>query len=139
MNSKTSSIEPFKTKEDFIRRNQICFADTFFLSVLSNGAVTFCEMLYENQNFLLGNIKEQSLSEIWNSEKALKLFDYGQENIKKRKNNPCFTCDLYADCKQKLGKRICYVDVVKIYGNNFFELPDPRCPQALEYDKLLLV
>lgn len=63
-------------------------------------------------------------SEIWNSEKALNLYSPQQENIES--DSPCKTCEVFSKCKTTFGKRICYLDITKVGGNQ--EDPDPRCP-----------
>ena len=73
LNSEGYKLKIFDNVEDFVNHNQICHADVYMMSILSNGICTPCEMLYENPDFIMGNIKKNSLVEIWNSNKALNL------------------------------------------------------------------
>ena len=96
------------------------------MSVLASGECTICEMLYENEEYSLGNITELSLNEIWNSPKALSLFSPEQNETST--NSPCHTCKAFDECKKKIDKRICYVDIAKTNKGITKDLPDPRCP-----------
>lgn len=125
--------------DSFVKNNPICHANTYSMAILSNGLVTICEMLYDSPHFILGNIREQSLHDVWNSPKALNLFAYQQEMILHKKDNPCVTCKVFDKCKSGFHKRICYSDIVKVYGNNKFEYPDPRCPQALPIQQNMIL
>lgn len=139
MSEKRYSQKHFSSVNEFIQNNQTCYANSYAMSIISNGKVTVCEMLYENEDFLLGDINKQNIAEIWNSSEALTLYSYKQEFIKRKENNSCCSCSVYEKCKTGLGKKVCYVDVTKIYGNRLYEYPDPRCPRALEYDRKLFV
>lgn len=112
------------TVSEFVCRNQICLANTTSLSILANGLCSICEMLYDHPEYILGSVRKASISEIWNSEKALNLYSPQQENIES--DSPCKTCEVFSKCKTTFGKRICYLDITKVGGNQ--EDPDPRCP-----------
>lgn len=113
--------------------NQTCYANTYSISILPSGDCTICEMLYYNRFFILGNIKEQKLIDIWNSEKAIDLFLPKRENI--TQDSACSTCLVFDKCKRQLAKKICYVDVMKVYG--LLDFPDPKCPQSPKCNYIL--
>ena len=46
--------------------------------VLPDGKVSACEQLYWHPQFILGDLKEQTLAEIWQSPRAKALFEMGQ-------------------------------------------------------------
>ena len=46
------------------------------LFVLPDGKVTLCEQLYWHPQFILGDLKEQTLAEIWQSPRAKALFEW---------------------------------------------------------------
>ena len=119
--------------EKFVETNQICYANTYSISILPSGDCTICEMLYYNRFFILGNIKEQKLIDIWNSEKAIDLFLPKRENI--TQESACSTCLVFDKCKRQLAKKICYVDVMKVYG--LLDFPDPKCPQSPKCNYIL--
>lgn len=49
-------LKRFKTVNEFVSNNQICHAGNYMLSILTTGICTPCEMLYDNPDFVLGNI-----------------------------------------------------------------------------------
>jgi len=116
--------------EDFVRRNQICLANTTGMSILANGKCSVCEMLYEDEEFLLGDVHESSIRDIWNSSKALELYFLNQQTIDS--TSPCIKCTVFSECRHGYGKRICYLDIKKSGKSSSF--PDPRCPMADDYN-----
>ena len=62
-----------KTWAKFNERS-VCSGNYLQLFVLPDGNVTICEELYWHPKFIVGNILEQSLNDIWNSEAALNLY-----------------------------------------------------------------
>ena len=60
-------------KNDHKRANYYCAYPFDRIEILPRGEVYTCCSAYLKHNFYLGNIFEQEFSEIWNSEKALKL------------------------------------------------------------------
>lgn len=126
-----------KDVESFVDCNQICMANSYGMSILANGKCTVCEMLYDNQEYLIGDIRENKIYDIWNSERALELFSPNQKLI--QKESPCYDCKVFDACKKSLKKRICYSDIAKINVDklNTRDLPDPRCPKAPETEYIL--
>lgn len=121
------------TIEDFVCQNQICIANTYGTSVLVDGNVSICEMLYDNHEYILGNVNHSSIKDIWNSEKALSLYNMSQENFPVE--SACKTCKVFDKCRNEFGKRVCYVDIFKSGKSKYF--PDPRCPNAEDTNKIL--
>ena len=116
--------------DEFVHKNQTCMANTTSLSILANGDCSVCEMLYDDEEFLLGNIHSNSIEEIWNSPKALSLYSLKQENV--CKGSPCKTCNVFEECRNKHGKKICYLDITKT--GKKLDYPDPRCPKSDDYN-----
>lgn len=100
-----------------------CSANLTNMVVLPDGAVTICEQLYWNQHFIIGNINSNSISEIWNSQKALSLWRQRQEDIKEE--SPCRHCLDFNDCFNASNR--CYANIMKAYGMANYDYPDPRC------------
>lgn len=115
---RTSSVNKF------VEDNQTCYANTYSLSILPSGECTVCEMLYYDEHFTLGNIKEHKLSEIWNSKKALQLYAPSRDSM--AKDSACSSCLVFDKCKRNLAKKICYVDIMKVHKR--WDYPDPKCP-----------
>lgn len=124
----------FDTVEDFVKNNKACPANGYGMSILSNGKATVCEMLYYNPYCLIGDIKNDRIENIWNSPKANKLLQLSQEDLLHKEGNPCYTCTSFDNCKSKMLKKTCLVDVVKAYGEDKYDYPDPRCPNAPSFD-----
>jgi len=94
--------------------------------ILPDGEVTICEQLYWNPNFIIGNVNENSISEIWNSPKSLALANMKIDNIQEKSR--CRTCTLFQDCFDNRNR--CWVDIIKAYGEENWDYPDPRCNKA---------
>ena len=103
-----------------------CTGNINMLYVLPDGQVTICEELYWNPRFIIGDVRKQSLMEIWGSKKALGLYDLSQETF--RKTSACSICPQFDQCHQKSG--VCWKMVIEAYGDEYWDLPDPRCPYA---------
>lgn len=128
-------LQRFKSTDEYVMKNQACYANTYSISVLASGECTICEMLYDNEEYLIGNIRENSLREIWNSKKAISLYTPNQDETST--NSPCHTCNVFDDCKKKLAKKICYVDIAKTNVGTTKDLPDPRCPLSKPINVIL--
>lgn len=133
INKKGYELKQFSSEEEYVRRNQICMANVTCLSILANGNCSVCEMLYDNPDYILGNVNESSVSEIWNSEKALNLYTMTQSEFPAL--SACHSCSVFEKCRNGFGKRVCYLDIAKT-GKERWE-PDPRCPNATEVDIIL--
>lgn len=103
-----------------------CSANFSHMVVLPDGKVTICEQLYWNPQFIIGDITTQSITEIWNSPRALYLAHIPQTDVKG--SSICSSCKLYDSCLNYPNK--CYADVLKAYGKENWDYPDPRCNQA---------
>ncbi|WP_158963312.1 radical SAM/SPASM domain-containing protein [Myroides fluvii] len=124
--SESQKISYEQKKENFKNRG-ICSANNSQLFILPDGNVTICEELYWNNHFLIGNVKEQSIQEIWNSTSALVLKSIPQDELKP--DSPCKTCEEYEECKLSM-KQICWRETVKAYGEDKWYYPDVKCPKA---------
>ncbi len=120
-----SSIE--RKKETFFYEKAVsCPANVYSCFILPDGKVTICEQFYWQKEYIIGDITKQSLLEIWNSDKALYL--YHRKETKVRKISPCYNCSDKEICSSR--KLVCWVDVVKKYGYENWDFPDPRCHKA---------
>ena len=96
------------------------------LFILPDGKVGVCEQLYWHPQFVIGDLKKQSLEEIWSSDKALELFHLHRNLFVT--GSPCTECKILDSCNQR--HRRCFVKTVKAYGINKWNHPDPRCQFA---------
>jgi radical SAM protein with 4Fe4S-binding SPASM domain len=111
--------------EIFFKRNP-CSANLSSMYILPDGKVTICEELYWHPRFILGDINEQSIMEIWNSKKAKDLFHIKQDSF--RKESACSSCSEFAKCRAY--KHICWRDTILAYGADNWDYPDQFCPNA---------
>lgn len=122
-------LNRFKTVEEFVMNNQICHAGNYMLSILPTGICTPCEMLYDNPDFILGNINEFPLQTIWNSTKALDICTSRQIGNSET-SSPCKKCAVLEVCRKSIDRRVCLVDISKTLGKGYSDYPDPRCPKS---------
>ncbi|OWP28595.1 hypothetical protein CBG57_09240 [Prevotella nigrescens] len=127
-------LQRAKDVEEFVEINQVCYANTYSMSILPSGDCTICEMLYYNKHFILGNIKEMNIEDIWNSKKALSLYSPSKEEIVVE--STCSSCSMFDKCRKNLAKKICYVDIMKVHKHP--DLPDPKCPQSQQMCNYIL-
>ena len=98
--------------------------------VLPDGKVSLCEQLYWQPQFIIGDLKKQSLQEVWNSPKALELIKREYEAPKE--TSPCKHCKAFDFCKESHKK--CFVRVLKAYGKENWDYPDPFCQYAPKFE-----
>lgn len=110
-----------------------CSANYSHMVILPNGDVTICEQLYWNPRFLLGNIVKQDISEIWNSPKALALAHRRADSYSE--DSSCKRCSLQEKCDSVQNK--CYANILKVYGDEHWDYPDPRCYYAPRAEKAI--
>lgn len=104
-----------------------CEGLTLSCVILENGLVIPCEMLADFSNeFIIGNIKEKPLLDIWNSEKAQKWVLREDVNI----GGPCLSCDEFKRCKGG-----CPWKSIVAYGE---WLGDPSCVKTPQPTKISL-
>lgn len=109
-------------------RGATCSALNNHLFILPDGKVTICEQLYWNSRFIIGDASESSLADIWNSQKAVHLCNPARKDI--GRESRCRTCSHFEDCF-RYGNR-CWSDIIKAYGKEHWDYPDPRCSLAPE-------
>ena len=112
-------------KEKFEQRS-LCTAGIRQMCILPDGNVTGCEELYWHPRFLMGNILEHSIEEIWNSEKAKNYNVLSRESFSKE--SPCKHCAKFEECR--MGAGICYSDVISTYGYEQWDFPAAECPKS---------
>jgi len=75
------------------------------------------QTLYNNEN---------TLTEIWNSPQAMRLAYMKKEYIDK--NSKCYSCGQFQSCFDNRNR--CWTDIIKAYGDDHWDFPDPRCKMA---------
>ncbi len=126
-------------KERFYHRKKrpvFCAANYSDLFILPDGKITICEELYWNSKFIIGDITNQSLLEIWNSPKATQLYFITENKLQEKSN--CRGCKIFEKCRYEYGG-VCWKEIIKAYGDKNWDYPDPRCPRAPEVTKDIYV
>lgn len=100
-----------------------CTAGMRQLAIYPDGKVVTCEEVPAIPDFIVGDLTNQRISEIWNSER---LFEVIRPPREKFHGQPCYDCIDFYECHAYLGR--CYMQALKAYGN--FYAPTPECPKA---------
>lgn len=112
-----------KSQAEFFNRS-FCSGLFSSLYILPDGQVTMCEQLYWNKRFIIGNVIENNISEIWNSEKVKSLYYIKQSDIPE--DSLCHTCSVFEECRSE--KQVCYREIIKKNGADKWYYPDVNCP-----------
>ena len=115
-----------ENKKKIYENRATCTANISQMCILSDGQVTICEELYWNKDFLIGNVLEQSIKEIWTSERALQLSK--QHSCNFSEDSACKSCPFFEKCRNEIG--VCWSDVLAAYGEDHRDYPSPYCPYA---------
>lgn len=103
-----------------------CSANSTHMFVLPDGNVTICEQLYWDNRFIIGNIINSKISDIWNSDRAKYLANIPQNDISI--DSACRNCSIFSECYKSMNR--CFANIMKIYGKDNIDYPDPRCNKA---------
>ena len=106
-----------------------CSANRSNMVILPDGKVTICEQLYWNPRFIIGDIRKNNIREIWTGERAIALAEFKQSQVQKK--SLCSDCEIYEKCHKFVN--ICIANVLKAYGDENWDFPDPRCEKAPEF------
>lgn len=116
-----------KERADYFRGRPRCSGGRWEFTLLPNGDMTLCEELYYYPEFIIGNILETPMQELWNSEKMLSILYPEQEEVR---GGPCADCDFWHECNTGRGR--CWLRALKAYQGEpaAHNWPDPFCPKA---------
>jgi radical SAM protein with 4Fe4S-binding SPASM domain len=118
----------FNSVEDYRKRSK-CTGGTEALVIHPDGNVTLCEEMPKEEAYIVGNVKENTILEIWNSDKIIEHLIPSRDKFK---GTACYDCLEFYECHSKLGR--CYRDALKSYGTMY--APTPSCPYASESIRL---
>jgi radical SAM protein with 4Fe4S-binding SPASM domain len=103
-----------------------CTAGRNGITICANGKVVACEQMPEREEDYIGDLKTQSLTEVWNG----KLLDEYliHPPREKFKDTVCYECpdDEFHKCQVKVG--MCVRDIVRDYSTRW--APSKYCPHA---------
>ncbi|MFD0835223.1 radical SAM protein [Mariniflexile aquimaris] len=126
LNTRERYVQDIELKKSEFEGRIYCSANLSKIHILPDGNVSICDQLYWNENFIIGNVLEESIKSVWNSRKAKDLNDL--KRIDFSNQSPCKTCSEFEKCRNGLG--VCYSEVLQAYGENNWDFPDPACPNA---------
>jgi radical SAM protein with 4Fe4S-binding SPASM domain len=127
----TNSFISSEDRSHYFYQRGMCSGNTSSFYVLPDGKVTICEQMYWHPFFILGDLSKQSIMEVWNSEKALNLWNFSQDEVKT--SSPCKTCKEFEECRR--GRGNCWRTAIAAYGLENYDFPAPNCPFAIEITK----
>ncbi|NOU18658.1 MAG: radical SAM protein [Bacteroidales bacterium] len=107
-----------------------CSANRSHMFILPDGNVTICEQMYWKKRFIIGNILNNSIEEVWNSAESLKWVNLTKNDF--RDESACKNCEMLDECCNKYPNK-CWADVLKVYGDENWDFPDPRCNKAPKF------
>jgi len=128
INLSGGGAEPAVSAEEAMLRwkgRAFCTANRHGFVILPDGRVTVCEELYDHPAFVIGDLKRQSVMDMWNSPEARALLHPDQAAVPE---GVCKSCEAFDECNGYKGR--CWRDVLKSYGWDKPYYPDPRCPSA---------
>lgn len=113
-----------ENKYDKFMNRGFCSGNFSTLFILPDGKVTICEELYWHPHFIIGDLSNQSLAEVWNSKKAVEIYQVDQKSIPP--DSLCHACEIFSECRS--FKQVCYKKILKVFGYDKWYYPDPDCP-----------
>jgi radical SAM protein with 4Fe4S-binding SPASM domain len=112
-----------KEKWESFEKRAICSAGRSSLNILPDGRVTLCEQLPSRDEFCIGDLRKQSLLDIWNSDL---LISFLRPERKRFIMTSCYDCEIFDDCNWVKGR--CFRRAYQVFGSIF--APDPKCPKS---------
>lgn len=100
-----------------------CSAGASSMLVWPDGLVTLCEQIPQTDDHIVGDVRKQSIMEIWNSERLLRYIYPDKEHFS---GTACYDCERFDDCHR--SSKHCFRDALFAYGNRY--MPAPTCPLA---------
>ena len=113
-----------RRRESFPQRAW-CTAGAWNVIVDPNGNVVLCDDLPSQDPFVIGNVLESPLLQVWESEAANRIRKPARQLFE---GSACFDCEIFEECSNH--PRICFRDSYQAYGRVFG--PPPYCPKAPE-------
>ena len=118
---------PDEKRKSFGERAR-CSGNFYSFTILPDGKVTICEELYWHPKFIIGDLSRQSIKEVWNSGRALELYNISRDQV--RDESKCKSCPEFDTCHKTKG--VCWKEVLYAYGDENWDYPDPKCPYAMK-------
>ncbi len=117
-----SEMDAEAKARNFANRSR-CSAYTFALTIMPDGSCLGCEQMPQDEEFTLGNVRDRTILEVWNSKRAEELAYPARELFR---GTVCFDCPDFDECHEERG--YCFRMAYQAYGTIY--APSPNCPRA---------
>jgi len=105
------------------KNRNACTAGRSNLTICANGKVVACEQMPERDEDYLGDLRTQSIEEVWNGKDLDEYLIHPPRE--KFKGTICYDCDEYDECQTYYG--VCVRDSVIQFGSRW--VPCTICPK----------
>jgi radical SAM protein with 4Fe4S-binding SPASM domain len=106
----------------FVKRAR-CSAGRCSLVITPDGKVVSCEETPQTEEFFIGDLKKQSIKEVWNSPCMMEVTYPPRQRFSA---TACYECSDFDRCVKSIGH--CFRDCLKVY-HDMYET-NPFCPKA---------
>ena len=117
-----ASMPPEKRNAIWERRAR-CTAGRQSICILPDGRVIPCEQTPTHEDVILGDLKMQSLLDVWTSARAVEVICPQRDKFAEQ---PCYSCTEFEICRSTGS--FCVRDAYTLFGT--FYAPSPYCPKA---------
>ncbi|MGD2090608.1 MAG: radical SAM protein [Candidatus Aminicenantes bacterium] len=118
-----STIIDIEEKKEKFNKRAICTGCVWAFVVSGDGRVIPCDEIPLTDDNVVGDIRTQSLQEVWDSPRALRYSSPPRDYFS---GTVCHECEDFDECHQKKGR--CFRDALKAYDSLF--APTPLCWKA---------
>ncbi len=115
-------MTPEERAERF-RGRPLCSSARTQCVVTPDGKVVTCEQSPQDGEFVAGDLKVQSLKEVWDSTEMKRFSHMPREKFE---STACYDCKEFEECIHQRGQ--CDLDSLKASGTMY--APSPYCPKA---------
>jgi radical SAM protein with 4Fe4S-binding SPASM domain len=117
------SVMPGEDKLRGWKKRSHCSGGKSAMVITADGKVILCEQMPQEGRFIVGNVREQPIAEIWNSPAVKSFVKPPRESFG---NTACRDCSEFDECHDTYGR--CFRDAFFTYGSLYS--PSPNCPHA---------
>ncbi len=117
-----SEMTAEEKQANFASRSR-CSAYIMAMAIMPDGNCFGCEQTPQDDFYSMGNVRDKSILEVWNSKKAEELAFPPRELFK---GTVCFDCPDFDRCHEERG--YCFRMSYQVYGTIY--APAPNCPRA---------
>lgn len=107
----------------WFRSRPYCSSGRTQIVIAPDGKVTTCEQSPQEGIFVCGDVTEQSIMDVWNSDALKKWYEPPREEFR---GTACYDCNEFEPCVHGMGH--CWLQVLKMQGRT--HAPHPYCPKS---------